>query len=165
MPRQTQGHIQDKCLSFLAFTFRGRLSGSDIYCWLFILLSDSGMLIKKVDLNHWFLSADSQKLSWRLSHPEGKWKLCVVVGGDYCLLLFLSQYMDESGGWLFIIWRRMWGQMWGQMWRGWEIPGSSLLCLIPFRSSDFIWSRFLCIVRLICLSQIFSCVEFSLRWA
>ena len=82
--------------------------------WLFILLSASGMLIKSEDLNHCFPSANSQKVSWCILCPEGKWKLCVVCSNYFLCCCSLSRHIDVSRGWLFINWQGE-GRVWGQM--------------------------------------------------
>jgi hypothetical protein len=43
------------------------------------------MLIKSVNLNNCFPSANSQKVSCCILYPEGKWKLCAVCGNYFLL--------------------------------------------------------------------------------
>lgn len=67
-----QDHLKtDVCPLQLLFLEAQCLEGISIYR-LFILLSASGMLIKSVDLNNCFPSANSQKVSWCILCPEGK---------------------------------------------------------------------------------------------
>lgn len=93
-----QDHLKtDVCPFQLLFLEAQCLEGISIYR-LFILLSASGMLIKSVDLNNCFPSANSQKVSWCILCPEGKWKLCVMCGNYFlCCYSIPGIWMCQAG--------------------------------------------------------------------
>lgn len=119
---------------------------------LFTLFSVSGMLIKNVDLNNSFPSANSQKVSWCILCPEGKWKLCVMCGNYFlCCCSFFSIWMYHDGDCLSS------GVEEGTVWR--KVENFQFLFPLSFlsnRYSDFTWSKALYIVKLIWLPQILS---------
>ena len=116
---------------------------------LFILLSAPGLLINK-EWGSKSLVPLSQLTEGVLMHfmSWGQVKIMCCMLQLFSVLLLLSGHMDVSRGWLFINWRGE-GRVWEQAW-------ILHLCFLSHRCSDFIWSNALCIVKLICLSQILS---------
>lgn len=166
LSRKIQDQPRDRCLSFQLLFLEAHCLGVTSIYWLFILLSASGMLIKSVDLNNCFPSAISQKVSWCILYPEGKWKLCVLLGNCFlCWCSFFSMWMCGEGDCLLS--RGSGGGRYeGRCGGRWEISNFPLPSVISFKQILWFYIKQSSLHNQIdCLSQIFSWIECFLRWA